>query len=93
MDSMRKHVMKMTKNLLVLQKAGMCCDVTMVCQDGNITAHSGNFLMRNVQKQVWQMGIERSNLLGILQLLDYFPLLTWLRLLNFPILLDACKAE
>ncbi len=44
----RNHVMKMTKNLLVLQKAGMCCDVTLVCQDGNITAHSGITFLRGM---------------------------------------------
>ncbi len=41
MDHIMKHVMKLTRNLLVLQKAGMCCDVTLLCKDGNIMAHSG----------------------------------------------------
>ncbi len=38
----RKHVKKLTQNLLVLQKAGMCCDVTLQCQIGTVLAHSGN---------------------------------------------------
>ena len=36
-----EHVLKLTRNLLVLQKTGMCCDVTLQCKDGIITAHSG----------------------------------------------------
>ncbi len=41
MDHSRQHVMKLTRNLLVLQKAGMSCDIILQCKDGVITAHSG----------------------------------------------------
>ncbi len=40
-DHITKHVMKLTRNLLVLQKEGICCDVTVQCKDGIIPAHSG----------------------------------------------------
>ncbi len=38
-----KHVMKLTRNLLVLQKEGICCDVMLQCKDGIIPAHSGTY--------------------------------------------------
>ncbi len=41
MKHMMEHVMKLTRNLLVLQKTGTGCDVTLDCKDGLITAHSG----------------------------------------------------
>ena len=39
--SQLKHIRKLTRNLLELQKAGVCCDVRLSCQDGYIDAHSG----------------------------------------------------
>ncbi len=40
-DHAQEHVMRLTRNLLVFQEAGLCCDVIMQCKDGVITAHSG----------------------------------------------------
>ena len=40
-DHITNHVIKLTRNLLVLQKEGICCDVNLQCKDGIIPAHSG----------------------------------------------------
>ncbi len=41
MDHTKKHLTKLTHNLLHFQKTGMYCDVSLHCKDGFITAHSG----------------------------------------------------
>ncbi len=47
MDHDRTHVLKLTRNLSEFQRAGMCCDVTLTCKDGNIMAHSGKTYQRH----------------------------------------------
>ncbi len=54
MEHSRQHVMKLTRNLLVLQKAGMSCDIILQCKDGIITAHSGTDTKQYPQN-LWQV--------------------------------------
>ena len=44
MTQMTEHLVRLTRNLLELQRAGTGCDVVLQCKDGVITAHSGGFL-------------------------------------------------
>ncbi len=43
MNQMTEHLVRLTRNLLELQRAGTGCDVVLQCQDGVISAHSGGF--------------------------------------------------